>query len=79
MQILSEIQFATHFVQTLVVKTKRFVGSTVNVILMRQTCSQRSSRPAGDKHLALAFYFPVRILYMFGEPEENRIQGGDGS
>jgi len=72
MQILSEIQFATHFVQTLVVKTKRFVGSTVNVILMRQTCGQRSSMSAEDKRQGLAFYFPLRIWYMFWESKCRR-------
>jgi len=29
--------------------------AVINVILMRQTCSQRSSRIAGSKHRALAF------------------------
>jgi len=42
-QILSGIQFTTHFIEFVVVETKRFVGSTVNVILMRQTCGQHSS------------------------------------
>jgi len=38
-QILSGIQFTTHFIELFVVETKRFVGSFVNVILTRQTCA----------------------------------------
>ena len=49
----------------LVVETKRFVGSTVHVILMWQTCGQRSSMSVRGKRRALAFYFSVRIWYMF--------------
>jgi len=49
------------------VETKRFVGSTVNVMLTWQTCSQRSSRAAGSKRRALAFYVSIRIWYMFWE------------
>jgi len=48
------------------VETKRFVGSTVNVILTRQTCGQRWSRAARGKRRALAFYFSIRIWCMFG-------------
>jgi len=44
-RILSGIQFTTHFIDFFVVETKRFVGSTVNVIFTRQTYGQRSSRP----------------------------------
>ena len=33
--ILSGIQFTTHFIESFVVETKRFVSSTVNVILVR--------------------------------------------
>jgi len=47
------------------VKTKRFVGSFVNVIFTRQTCGQRSSRAAESKRRALGNYYPVRICYMF--------------
>ena len=35
------------------------------MILTRQTCGQRSGMPAGGKRWALAFYFSVRICYMF--------------
>jgi len=41
------------------------VRSSSNVILTRQTCGQRSSRAAGGKRRALAFYFSVRIFYVF--------------
>jgi len=46
-------------------ETKRFVGSSVNVILTRQTCGQRSSRAAESKRRALENDFPERICYMF--------------
>ena len=46
-------------------ETKRFGGSTVNVILTRQTCSQRSSRAAESKRRALGKDFPEWICYMF--------------
>jgi len=52
-QILSGIQFTTHFIEFFVVETKRFVGSFGNVILTRQTCGQRSSRAAECKRRAL--------------------------
>jgi len=48
-----------------VVETKRFVGSTVNVILTRQTCGQRSSKAAESKRRALGNCFSGRICYMF--------------
>jgi len=64
-RILSGIQFTTHFIESFVVETKRFVGSTVNVILTRQTCGQRSSRDAESKRRALGNYFSERICYMF--------------
>ena len=43
-----------------VVETKRFDSSFVNVILTRQTCDHRSSRVAGSKRRALAFYFSAK-------------------
>ena len=64
-RILSGIQFTTHFIEFFVVETKRFVGSTVNVILTRQTCGQRSSKAAESKRRALGNYFSGRICYMF--------------
>jgi len=48
-----------------VVETKRSVGSTVNVILTRQTCGQRSSGAAESKRRAPGNYFPEWICYMF--------------
>jgi len=51
--------------QFLVVETKRFVGSTINVILTRQTCGQRSSKAAESKRRALGNYFFERICHMF--------------
>jgi len=60
-QILSGIQFRTHFIDFFVVETKRFVSSTVNVILTRQTCGQRSSKAAESKRRALGNYFSGRI------------------
>jgi len=65
MRILSGIQFTTYFIEIFVVKTKRFVVSTVNVILTRQTCGQRSSRAVESKRRALGNYFSERICYMF--------------
>ena len=53
------------FHRIFVVETKRFVGSTVDVILTRQTRGQRSSRPAESKRQALGNYFFERICYMF--------------
>jgi len=64
-RILSGIQFTTHFIEIFVVETKRFVGSTVNVIMMRQTCGQRSSRATESKRQALGNYFSEWICYMF--------------
>jgi len=64
-RILSGIQLTSHFIINFcVVETKRFVSSTVNVILMRQTCGQRSSRAAESKRRALGNYFSERICYM---------------
>jgi hypothetical protein len=37
---------------------EQFVGSSVNVILTRQTCGQRWSRAAESKRRALQNYFP---------------------
>ena len=57
MRILSGIQLTTQLIEFLVVETKRFVGSFVNVIFTRQTCSQRSSRAVESKRRALGSYF----------------------
>ena len=49
----------------LVVETKRFVGSFLNVILTRQSCGQRSSRSAESKRRSIGKYFCKRVCYMF--------------
>ena len=64
-QILSGIRFTTHFIEIFVVETKRYVGSTVNMILTRQTCGQRSSKAAESKRRALGIYFSrANLLYV---------------
>ena len=63
-RILSGIQFTKHFVDFIVVETKKFVGSIVNVILTRQTCGQHSSMSAGSKRRALGKYVSVQICYV---------------
>jgi len=62
---VSGIQFTTRFIEIFVVETKRFIGSSLNVILTRQTCGQRSSRAAERKRRALGNYFLERNWYMF--------------
>ena len=61
----SGIQFTKHFIEFVFVETNKAVRSNSNVILTRQTCSQRSCRVAGSKRRALAFYFSMRIWYVF--------------
>jgi len=56
-RILSGFQFTTHFIEIFVVEAKRFVSSFVHVILMWQTCGQRSSKAAESKRQALGNYF----------------------
>ena len=46
-------------------ETNKVVCGNSKVILMRQTCGQRSSWVAGVKHQAQAFYFFIRIGYLF--------------
>ena len=62
MCVFSGIYFTTHFIEFVVMETKQIVRSNSNVILRRQTCGQRSGMAAGR---ALAFYFSVRIFYVF--------------
>ena len=58
-QILSGIQFTRHFIEFIVVETKQFVGSNVNVILTRQTCGKRPSMAAeANTERALGNDFP---------------------
>jgi len=62
--VFSGIQFTKILIEFVVVETKDVVRSNSNVILTRQTCGQHSSRFAGSKHRALAFYFSVRIWHV---------------
>jgi len=64
-RILSGIQFARYFMEFAIMETKRFVSSDVKVILIRQTCGQRSSRAAGSKRQRLEKHFYERICHMF--------------
>ena len=64
-QILSGIQLTRHFIEFVVVETKKFVSSKVNVILTRQACGQCSCMSSGSKHRALEIYFDKRICHMF--------------
>jgi len=64
-RILSGIQFTTHFIEFFVVQTKRFVGSSLNMILTRQTCGQRSSRATESNRRALGNYFSEQVCYIF--------------
>jgi len=58
-RILSGIQFTTYIIVFFVVEMKRFSGSTVNVILTRQTCGQLSSSAAESKRRALAWELKI--------------------
>jgi len=61
-QILSGIQFTRHFIEFVVVETKQFVSSNVNVILTRQTCGQHhdvcGKRKPSASILLLRTYLP---------------------
>jgi len=52
-RILSGIQFTRHFIKSIVVETKQFVSSNLNVILTQQTCGQRSNSGAESKRRVL--------------------------
>jgi len=64
-QILSGIQLTRHSVEFVVVETKQFIVSNVNVILTRQTCGQRSSMLADSKRKALTCHVSIQMYYMF--------------
>jgi len=64
-RILSQIHFTRHFIEFVVVETKKFVSSKVNVILTRQACGQCSCMSSGSKHRALEIYLDKRICHMF--------------
>ena len=53
-QILSGIQFTTHFIEFVLVETNQSVGGNPNVIYMRKACGQRSGMAAGSKRRARA-------------------------
>ena len=63
--VFSGIQCTKHFIEFVFVETNEVVCTNLNVILTRQTCSHHSSRVAGSKRRALAFYFPIRIWFVF--------------
>jgi len=63
--VFAGIEFTKHFTELVLVETIQFFGSIWNVTLRRQTCGHHSSRVVGSKSRALAFYFPVRIWYVF--------------
>jgi len=56
-----------HFLQLAVwiQNQKKSFGSNPNVILMRQTCGQRSGMAVESKCRGLAFYFSIPICYLF--------------
>jgi len=56
-----------HRIRCCALETKQLINSNVNAILTQQTCGQLPCTCAGSKRRALAFYFPVRIWYMFSE------------
>jgi len=61
----SGIQFTKHFIEFVYVETNEVVRRNSHVNLTRQTCGQRSSRVAGSKRRAPAFYFSIQIWYVF--------------
>jgi len=63
--ILNGLLFTKHFIEFVFMETNQLVGSNPNVIYMRDTCGQRSSRAAESKRRALAFHFSGRIRYIF--------------
>jgi len=63
--ILSGIQFEGHFIEFVVVETKEWVGSNVNVIFTLQTCGQRSSMSVGSKRrVPPLYFFRANLLYV---------------
>jgi len=59
------IQFTRYFIESVVVEAKQIVSRDSNMILTRQTCGWRLGMAAVSKRRAIAFYFSVRICYMF--------------
>jgi len=60
--VFAGIQFTKHFIEFILVETKKLFRSNSNMILTRQTCGQHSGRVAGRKRRALAFCFPYELL-----------------
>jgi len=54
-----------YFIDFFVVETKQFVVSTVNVILKRQTCGQRSMWAVESKHQGLENYITSKFAISF--------------
>ena len=63
--IFRGIQFTKHSIKFVLVESNQLFSIDSNVVLTRQTCGQRSGMAAASKRRALAFYFSVRICYMF--------------
>jgi len=59
------MKFTSPFIEFIFVETNQLFTWNSNVILTRQTSGHRSSMAAGSKRRALAFYFSMRIWYMF--------------
>jgi len=59
-QIPNRFQFTRHFIEFVVLETKHFVGSNVNVILW-QTCGERSSMSTESKRRASGKFFPCEF------------------
>jgi len=64
-QVLSGIQFTTHFIEFLVVETKQFVGSFVNVVLTRHNLQPALEQGcAKQTPSARKLFFRVNLLYV---------------
>jgi len=68
------IQFARYFIKFIVVETKQFVGSNVNVILTWQTCSQRSSCGKQTPSARKLFFQRIRHMFWSGLPKKNGVR-----
>ena len=70
-RILSGFQFTTHFIDFVGVETKRFDGSTENVILTRDAANLRPALEYGCRRQTpsarKSFYFSIRIWYISSE------------
>ena len=64
-RILSGIQFTTHFIDFVVVKTKLFVSSNANVILTRQLLPELEQGCQRQTPSASILFFHTNLLYVF--------------